>query len=392
MRILWAGVAPWCGSGYGVVTANMVPRLKELGHQIAILACYGHKGRLLDWHGIPIFGNESDDWGNTFIPLFYKEFEADVLITLFDIWVCRNFKEIGLTWCPYFPVDHQPVPPMVTQRFPAAHRLIAMSHFGQQEVERAGYQALYVPHGVDTKVFLPRPEREEARKELGVEGKFVIGSVATNIGDRKNFDLMLQVFAEFHQHHPDSVFYCYTNPKDKNGSALAEEAQALNLNTSVLFPIEEVLVSGLPPEAMAVLYSCFDAFISLSKGEGFGLPIIEAQSCGVPVVVTDYTSMTELKGPGMAIPVASREWSKHRSWWGIADKNRAVQALDILYKEFRKGNKSRGEKAREFALNYDWDLITGKYWKPALADIENSLPSRKLVQVPFPTQDEDTLS
>jgi glycosyltransferase involved in cell wall biosynthesis len=45
---------------------------------------------------------------------------------------------------------------------------------------------------------------------------------------------------------------------------------------------------------MAHLYNSLDVLMNASSGEGFGVPIIEAQACGVPVLTHNATSMTEL--------------------------------------------------------------------------------------------------
>jgi glycosyltransferase involved in cell wall biosynthesis len=58
---------------------------------------------------------------------------------------------------------------------------------------------------------------------------------------------------------------------------------------------------GIPAEKMALLYNGFDVLASPSYGEGFGVPILEAQACGVPVIVTDWTAMTELMGAGWLV-------------------------------------------------------------------------------------------
>ena len=42
------------------------------------------------------------------------------------------------------------------------------------------------------------------------------------------------------------------------------------------------------------VYNIMDVFLLTTSGEGFGVPIIEAMSCEVPVVATDYTTTPEL--------------------------------------------------------------------------------------------------
>ena len=54
------------------------------------------------------------------------------------------------------------------------------------------------------------------------------------------------------------------------------------------------------------LTNACDAYISLHRGEGFGLGVAEAMSLGKPVVVTDYSSTTEFCTPDNSIPVPCR--------------------------------------------------------------------------------------
>ncbi|MBF0449478.1 MAG: tetratricopeptide repeat protein [Candidatus Magnetomorum sp.] len=46
-------------------------------------------------------------------------------------------------------------------------------------------------------------------------------------------------------------------------------------------------------EDLADLYRSCDAFVMPTRAEGWGLPIIEAMSCGLPVIVTGYSGLTE---------------------------------------------------------------------------------------------------
>tara|TARA_Y100001968_G_scaffold80439_1_gene71605 strand:- start:1177 stop:2298 length:1122 start_codon:yes stop_codon:yes gene_type:complete len=52
-------------------------------------------------------------------------------------------------------------------------------------------------------------------------------------------------------------------------------------------------VGSIPVEKMAHLYRSANCFVFPSKGEGWGLPLIEAISCGTPYIATNYSGQTE---------------------------------------------------------------------------------------------------
>jgi hypothetical protein len=43
-RILWTSNAPWCATGYGQQTAQVIKRLKKENYEVAIAANYGLEG------------------------------------------------------------------------------------------------------------------------------------------------------------------------------------------------------------------------------------------------------------------------------------------------------------------------------------------------------------
>lgn len=64
-------------------------------------------------------------------------------------------------------------------------------------------------------------------------------------------------------------------------------------------------ISGdvVEPYELGRFYTAGHCFLWPSRGEGFGLPPLEALACGVPVIATDYSSHTEfLKKDGVALP------------------------------------------------------------------------------------------
>ena len=94
------------------------------------------------------------------------------------------------------------------------------------------------------------------------------------------------------------------------------------------------MLAGEPfTRAAAVLYP--------SVYEGFGLPVIEAQAVGTPVVFSKVGSLTELQGPGaVVLPVDDRA-----AW--IRTVTRLVQA--------RAGAHGPNRIAQAWARQYSWD-------------------------------------
>lgn len=56
------------------------------------------------------------------------------------------------------------------------------------------------------------------------------------------------------------------------------------------------IIGFVPLEDLVILYSCADLYIFPSLFEGFGLPILEAQACGCPVIASTTTSIPEVGG------------------------------------------------------------------------------------------------
>lgn len=55
------------------------------------------------------------------------------------------------------------------------------------------------------------------------------------------------------------------------------------------------------------------ALVSLTRGEGFGLPILEAAACGLPVIVTNWSAHTEFLGQGKYVKVDYRLGPIHQT-------------------------------------------------------------------------------
>ena len=381
LRILWQSNSPFCNTGYGMQTASCVPRLKKLGHDMAVFAFFGFEGSKMEWNGITIYPNDARDWGIKYGPIFYDDFKANVLLTLQDTWVLGNL-DARLNWVPWTPVDHDPPPPAVVEILKghsAIVKPIAMSKFGQAALKKEGIDVYYIPHGINTHLFTPNEEwGKEIRQQEGWEDKFIVGTVGTNTIERKNWIANLKAIKEFASRHSDVILYMHTEMTHNMGINLHALRESLGVENITFYPRFESMVIGIRSEQLARFYNTFDVFLLPTKGEGFGIPLIEAQACGVPVITTNCTAQAELVGGGWLLQDLTPTFTAQDSWQFECNPKEIVEYLEAAYQAKKDGSiKEIQEKARQKALEYEWDKLIPEYWKPTLEDIEQRIKQPK---------------
>lgn len=400
MRILWvSGWWKFTGS-YSVVTRAMLPRLADLVGRdnvaLAAIGAFADAPYMDEWLRVfPLGPNMPQGRPGDAAEIARRAagFNPDVVVFLFEPRTCPGLAEAFpaarvLYW---MPIDLDPMSRFDLAAISGGAVPVAMSRFGLDQLQRAGLKsAAYVPLGVDTRAFrvLPIPaELAQLRTWLvgpGCEHLTVI--VAANypviVGDRKHFQGMLASWAEFAADKGQGArLYCHTNPmvmadEEVGTPDLYALADALGIGDRVFFPPSATsLGAGYPDEFMPMLYNAADVLLATTAGEGFGLPIVEAQACGVPVVVTDWTAMPELVRWGQAVKPAGRQWYlPQRSWWAWPDVHGAAQALQALYDEWQAcGGVWPLERRRAVCAairsEYSWDVVFNRYWAPLVRQI-----------------------
>jgi glycosyltransferase involved in cell wall biosynthesis len=149
----------------------------------------------------------------------------------------------------------------------------------------------------------------------------------------------------------------------------------LGISDAVFYVDQTKFRFGLPTEYMVIAYNAIDVLLNPSLGEGFGIPILEAESCGTPVIANDATSMTELVSQAGGWLIRNQPFrTAIRSWWAMPQIESLVVAMEAAYLSWANQDqwKQRKEAARRFALQYDfggkiapmWDeYLKGKKWK-----------------------------
>lgn len=399
MKILIHSNGPEVKTGYGVQVAMLADRLVEDGHTVGVSSTYGHLssqgiGRWTTPHGktIPVYPSRFDAAGNDVLIAHCKQFfagEEGLLIPLLDMWSLSQ-SAVGelanMNVAAWTPVDHAPVPKMVLDFFTwSKARPVAMTRFGEAEFQRSGLDPAYIPLAVDTSVYKPTFAgvvdgiKVSARDFVNVPPTaFCVGMVGMNKdpNDRKGFSEAFQAFQIFQLTHPDAILHVHSERHAHAGGIdLVELGLACGIpDHAMRFTNQYAYMVGLPPQLMALVYTAFDVLLAPSVGEGFCVPLIEAQACGVPVIASDFTAQRELTAAGWLVD-GQRWWDgASRSWYQRPNVGEIVEALEAAYSTDLEAMQA---KAVEFAQGYDVDRVYDEYWRPYLAACDPLPPDDK---------------
>ena len=383
-KLLFHSNAPWSSTGYGQQTKLFAPRLAEY-YDLTISAFYGLEGAPLEMNeSIKVLPGVEGKFGNeTILAHARSEFGGDLrgglVMTLMDVQVLDPRVWGQMNVCSWVPVDHQPAPDDVRGYFAASKAIpIAMSRFGEEQL--AEFDPLYVPHGIDCRAFHPVDKRE-ARETIGIDpDAFIVGVVAANIGNpsRKCLPEMLQAFTIFRESHPEAKLYLHTEWLGKhNGVPLPPLIESLGL------PEDSIILSDqyryehnpMPPDMLRTLYSSFDVLLATSRGEGFGITVLEAQACGVPAIVSDFSAQPEVCGAGWHVS-GRPEWTYRGSWMFLPDIEDTVDALKRAYALPQAAREQMAREAREHAETYDVDKVMAEHMLPALSEAQDRFEDR----------------
>ena len=154
--------------------------------------------------------------------------------------------------------------------------LAAEYTFGKNSLKNG--KATILHNAVDLNVYKYCPQSVEAkRKELGLEGKTVIGHVG-RFDKQKNHDFLLDIFKEIKKKNNDAVLLL-VGGKGVCSEQIDAKIEALGIADSVI----KAGVRTDIPELLSVM----DVFVMPSFYEGMPNTVIEAQATGLPCVIAD---------------------------------------------------------------------------------------------------------
>ena len=354
-RILWVGESSNTLSGYGIYSREILNRLHNTGKFIiAEFASYGtvnnpkenapwiyyantpqeNDSRFSAYNSNPV--NQFGQWRFERVLL---DFKADLVLDARDVWMSSWQNSSPLrpyfhwTLCPT--IDSSPMQDDWVQSFIEADGMFTWTDWTNEvfKKEGGGHMKLQssAPAGVDINVFRPVNNKAQIRQSLGIPPNAnIIGSVMRNqkrklypdliislekfiqlCREKGNNELANNTYLLIHTSYPDMgwdipvllressvshrVLFSYVC-RECNHFYVSHFQDARTVcprcnRSSAVLPS---VVFGVNDVQLASLYQCMDVYVQYAICEGFGMPQIEAASCGVPVMAVDGTAMSDV--------------------------------------------------------------------------------------------------
>ncbi|MCK0163728.1 glycosyltransferase [Marinobacter sp. S6332] len=129
-----------------------------------------------------------------------------------------------------------------------------------------------------------------ALTELGITKRYILYSGAAD--ERKNLNALLRAFSQLEKPlKTDLDLVLVGKFSDADRATLNHFAEQHDI-----MPAHIIYTGFIPQQTLNVLYNQCSVFVFPSKHEGFGLPVLEAMTCGAPVLCANTTSLPEVIG------------------------------------------------------------------------------------------------
>lgn len=194
----------------------------------------------------------------------------------------------------------------------------------------SGSNSVVIPNGIEPDLFKPL-DREKIKRELGLNKK-VVGYVG-GLKPIKRADKFPEIFETIAS--TQEVEFLVVGDGELR-EKIEKECKQRKINVK--------FVGRVPNDEVSYYMNAMDVLILPSRNEGFGTVVIEAQSCGVPVVGSDNGGIPEAIGDG-GIVVKEGDYFEKRFAEAVIELLCNPKDRDIL---------------RQRSLSFSWENIVNK--------------------------------
>lgn len=180
---------------------------------------------------------------------------------------------------------------MIRAALARARRVIAVSHTTARDLQTLlgadARRVEVIPNGVEAEFLAEQDGSEdEARRHLGLSGPYFL--FVGNHKPHKNVEAVLKAYQLFANEGGEEVPQLALAGGFTPHGPLASRVQAMGLASKVRF------LGFLPRHQLRAVYRGALAFLCPSLYEGFGLPVLEAAACGLPIMASDIPAVKEV--------------------------------------------------------------------------------------------------
>lgn len=175
-----------------------------------------------------------------------------------------------------------------------ADALIAVSNFTKNEIVELlniPEERIRVIHNGIAQIFKPVNDTmkiERVKSKYGVNGSYLL--FVGNIEPKKNIERVIYAYLSLRQSLNCKYPLLVVGKKTLYFQSLLEVIRRYNAEKDIIF------TDVVSNDELACLYSGAQFLIFPSLYEGFGIPVIEAMACGLPVITSNVTSLPEVVG------------------------------------------------------------------------------------------------
>lgn len=442
-RLFIANDSSFLDTGYGVYGKELLTRLHNSGkYDVAELGCYAVKNqpqiKNIPWKFYPNAVSADDprfeqykssvanQFGAWRFVKAILDFKPDIVFDVRDYWMYSYQESTSLkkyfSWVIMPTTDSAPQKLEWLYTFANADLVVPYTEWAKKVLsESCGNLINLHPRvanaGINPHEFYPMPDKKQHKTRYFDKNYNVIGLVMRNQKRKLMPDVMLAFRkylnklkeSKLDHEYDNTILYLHTSYPEESGwdlpALLLEYGVAdktyftyvcKNCNTFAPKKFQGPLTNcdkcknksalfsspsnGVPTSQLNEIYNLFDLFVQCAICEGFGMPQIEAASCGVQIASVDYSAMTEIveKLDGIKIPVIRlfREME--------TNANRANPDIDamsnIFYDYFIKTSIDQKQQQsiniRKKCIDiYSWDNVY-KVWDECFdnIDISKKLP------------------
>lgn len=294
-------------------------------------------------------------WYDIKVPLALKKIKADVFVSpdgycslTTKIPQCLVVHDLGFFHFPdAYKKSHVSYLKKNTPKFlKKAKSIVTVSEFSKEDIIKQykvdSIKIEVVPNGVK-EIFRPLSfDERTVVKEKYTEGKdFFLYAGA--IQPRKNLVNLLKAYSIFKKR-------LQSNMKLVLAGRLAwKNEEFRKLIKTYKYRDEVIITNYLPEEEMALLMGSAYALVYPSLFEGFGVPVIEAMKCNVPVLTSEKTSMQEVAGNAAL-------------YFDPENHSDMAEKMMLIYKNENKKNELVKKGATQ-VLKYDWKNAAEIFWQ-----------------------------